>query len=363
MSAAAPDPVDLAPFGLAVGHATDVDGGTGCTVVRALHAPLSAASAPFGRASATRELAVTDPAHLAGRVDAILLTGGSAYGLDAAAGVMRWHEERGRGFPVGAGVVPIVPAAAVFDLAPLGRFDARPTAAMAYAACDAARALLDEQGSVGAGTGATVGKALGAAGAMKGGFGAATAAGAGQACLALAVVNAYGDVRDAHGRILAGARGGDGRFVDTPRLLAARVDGPDDPADRGPDVAPPGGGAADGDVRGAGAPGAPAAPFGNTTLAVVATTLPLDRVALRQLARAAGAALLRRITPCATAFDGDVVFAVAPVATAARSDPAIAPSDLLRAEALAVAALEEAIERAVRCAVGRDGVPGLADAR
>jgi L-aminopeptidase/D-esterase-like protein len=214
---------------------------------------------------------------------------------------------------------------------------------MAHAACERARAVLAEQGSVGAGTGTTVGKALGAASAMKGGLGCATAEGGGVACLALAVVNALGDVRDASGRIVAGARGADGAFVDVRRVLAGEASGAAGAAARRfADATTP-------------APAAP--PLGNTTLALVATTVPLDRVALAQLARAAGAALVRRITPCGTSFDGDVVFAVGPL----DGSPAAA-GDALRAETLAVAALEEAIERAVRHAVGRDGVPGLADA-
>src|SRR5688572_32030758 len=110
------------------------------------------AACVFGRATGTRELEALEPTHQSGRVDAILLTGGSAYGLDAAAGVMRWMEERGLGFPVGTGVVPIVPAAVVFDLEPLGRFDARPTPQMAWEACDRATTTGIEEGSVGAGT-------------------------------------------------------------------------------------------------------------------------------------------------------------------------------------------------------------------
>ena len=135
--------------GLLVGHATDADGATGCTVVRGVDGPFRAAVHVVGRATGTRELALLDPGQLVDRVDAILLAGGSAYGLDAAAGVMRWMEERGRGFPVGAGVVPIVPAAVVFDLAPLGRFDARPTPALGHAACEAAVATPSERGSKG----------------------------------------------------------------------------------------------------------------------------------------------------------------------------------------------------------------------
>src|SRR5215210_173616 len=156
----------FAACGLLVGHATDAEGATGCTVIRGERGPFRCGVAVVGRATGTRELALLEPAHLVDRVDAILLTGGSAYGLDAAGGVMRWMEERGRGFPVGVGVVPIVPAAVVFDLAPLGRFDARPTAAMAYAACESARTAPVEEGSVGAGTGVTVGKGRGGQWAM-----------------------------------------------------------------------------------------------------------------------------------------------------------------------------------------------------
>src|SRR5947208_16023116 len=150
----------LAACGLVVGHATDAAGATGCTVIRGAAEAFRCGVSIVGRATGTRELALLEPAHLVDRVDAILLAGGSAYGLDAAAGVMRWMEERSRGFDVGAGVVPIVPAAVLFDLAPLGRFDARPTPEMAYDACEHATAEVVE-GSVGAGTGATVGKAAG----------------------------------------------------------------------------------------------------------------------------------------------------------------------------------------------------------
>ena len=328
-----PAPVDLAPFGIVVGHAEDAAGATGCTVVRSVDRSLCAAVAVVGRATGTRELAALAPEHLVGCADAVLLTGGSAYGLDAAAGVMRWMEERGRGFPVGAGVVPIVPAAVLFDLTPLGRFDARPTAAMAYAACDAASPLVTGQGSVGAGTGATVGKVLGPAGAMKGGFGCAVVGAGELRAAALAAVNAFGDVRDASGTIIAGARGLGGRFVDTARVLASGDDAAGSFADA-------------------------ASAAANTTLCVVALSAPIDRVALAQAARASAAALARRITPSGTSFDGDVVFALCPDDA---PPPAVDPAFLLRAEAIATAALEEAIERAVRYAVGREGVPGLAD--
>ena len=319
----------LARFGLAVGHATDVAGGTGCTVVRGISAPHRAAVAVIGRATGSRELALLEPGHLVERVDAILLAGGSAYGLDAAAGVMRWMEAHGRGFPVGAGVVPIVPAAVLFDLGLCGRFDARPTAAMAEAACESATSESIAEGAVGAGTGLTVGKVLGKDGAMKGGFGLAVYEAAGCAAAAMVAVNAFGDVRDAGGRIIAGARTPEGAFADTARVLAAG----------GPERA-----------FGAAAPpaGAP-----NTTLAVVAVDAAFSRVELQQIARAATAAYHRRITPAGSSFDGDIVFALSPM------EGPRAP--LVQAEMLVVAALEAAIERAVRLARGRDGVPGLAD--
>lgn len=312
---------DLRRFGVAVGHATDVAGATGCTVVRGEHGPLRGACAVFGRATGTRELALLEPGHLVDRVDAILMSGGSAYGLSAADGVMRWMEERGRGFPVGAGVVPIVPGAVLFDLLPLGRFDARPTPQMGYDACAAAVTHDIAEGSVGAGTGLTVGKVLGATGAMKGGIGVATVEANGAAAGAIAAVNAFGDVCDAAGQVIAGARR-DGAFAGTERVLAER-----------------------------GLAGA----FGeghNTTIAVVIVDGVLDALALRGVARAAGAALHRRVRPAGSLVDGDVIFALCPLSGEA--------ADPVRAEMLAVLALEQAIERAVRAAVGRDGVAGLA---
>jgi L-aminopeptidase/D-esterase-like protein len=312
---------DLRRFGIAVGHATDASGATGCTVVRGVSHPLRGACAVFGRATGTRELALLEPGHLVDRVDAVLVTGGSAYGLAAADGVMRWMEERGRGFPAGGGVVPIVPAAVLFDLQPLGRFDARPTPQMGYDACEGATEQEVGEGSVGAGTGLTVGKALGPGACMKGGVGIARAEAGDAAACAIAAVNAFGDVCDAEGRVIAGARR-DGGFAGAERVLAER-----------------------------GLAGA----FGgahNTTVAVVVVDGVLDKLALQGVARAAGAALHRRVRPAGSLVDGDVIFALAPLAGA--------PADPVRAEMLAVAALEQAIERAVRTAAGRDGVPGLA---
>ena len=316
---------DFSAVGVAVGHATDEAGATGCTVVRGANGPLRAAAAVIGRATGTRDLLPLTSHHLVDRIDAILLTGGSAYGLDAAAGVMRWMEERGLGFPVGKGVVPIVPAAVVFDLEPLGRFDARPTPQMAWEACDRATTTGIAEGSVGAGTGTTVGKAAGPANAMKGGVGCAVVrAGTGTlVAAALVVVNALGDVRDANGRIIAGARNSAG-FADSSVLLAG---GPPPAFDR--------------------------LQMQNTTLAVVALNATLSRADLGAVAEAAGAALHRRITPAGTAYDGDVVFALAPL-SGETTDP-------VTAGVVASAALEQAIERAVRTARGRAGIPGLAE--
>jgi len=237
-------------------------------------------------------------------------------------------EERGRGHPVGAGVgvVPIIPAAVIFDLAPLGSFTARPTPAMAYEACDTATSSGIAEGSVGAGTGATVGKAGGLPGAMKGGVGIGIASSGDVSVAAVAVVNALGDVRDASGAIIAGARGADGQFIDGARLVA------------------------EGGLRRKFSDGA----LQNTTIAVVATTACLPRIELAQLAQASSAALFKRITPTGTSYDGDVIFGVCP------HDGPTAPST--QVEGLAVMALEQAVERAVRLATGRDGIPGLADA-
>jgi L-aminopeptidase/D-esterase-like protein len=317
---------------VAVGHATDSDGATGLTVLRGISDPLRAGVAVVGQATGSRELLAASSDHLVdGRVDAIMLTGGSAYGLDAAAGVMRWMEEHGRGFSVGPGVVPIVPAAVMFDLAPLGSFNARPTADMAYAATASARSNDIAEGSVGAGTGTTVGKIGGPLLAMKSGIGIAVEGDAekGLGAFALAVVNAFGDVRDASGRIIAGARRAGGGFLDTSAVL-----------------------------RQASAP--TAALFEdlvlrNTTLAIVGVNRAMTSTELTALARAATAALFRRITPCGTAFDGDIVFAVG-LTAGERLD---APPAMVGV--MAAAALERALERAVTLAKGREGIPGIAD--
>lgn len=309
--------------GITVGHWTDPGGATGCTVALAPPGGMAGAVALRGRATGTREIDALDPRHIVGRVDAVLLTGGSAFGLGATDGVVRWLRERGRGFGVRADLaVPIVPAAVLFDLGNTGKAPQWPGPDQGYAACDAAARAVAE-GSVGAGVGATVGKAAGIARMMKGGVGTWSAREGDVVVGALVVANPVGDVRDAGGRIIAGARGPDGGFLDGLRYLAA-----------------------------GGAPfGGP--PPGNTTLAIVATNAQLDRTALQALAWAASDALARRITPYGTLFDGDVVFAL--------STGAVPVAHPVQAEAMVAQVAAEAVERSVRLARGAGGVPGLAD--
>ncbi len=309
--------------GLLVGHFTEAQAATGCTVVLAPPGGMRAAAYVRGRATGTRELDALSPSHLVPVIHALLLTGGSAYGLGAADGVMRGLAPRGRGCSAGPAVVPIVPAAVIFDLVPLGRADRWPTPDDAAAACDAAGTEIAE-GSVGAGTGATVGKVLGVNGAMKGGLGTWAERVGDVVVGALAVVNAFGDVRDDAGRIIAGARQGK-TFVDAAQYLAK-------------------GGVPGGSFAKAGA---------NTTLIVVATNAQVDRLGLAQVARAAADAMAQRITPVGTAFDGDVVFALS-----AGEQPA--PTSVM-IELLAQRTAATAIERAVRMARGNGVVPGLAD--
>ena len=307
--------------GLQVGHWTDPTAVTGCTVLLAPPGGMAAGASVRGRATGTREMDAVMPRHLVTRVHALLFTGGSAYGLGAADGVMRWLASHGRGFDVGVGVVPIVPTAVIFDLS-VGAF-AWPDADAGFAACAAAGREVAE-GSVGAGTGATVGKVLGAAGAMKSGLGTWAVRQRDVVVGAVAVVNAFGDVRDADGEILAGARR-DGAFVDARRLLTESVD---DERTFGP-------------------------PRGNTTLVAVATNARFERAALAEIAGMVVDALGQRITPVGTQFDGDIVFALS---TGARPDASMMAVEMMAQDAASVA-----IERAVRLATGHDGLPGLAD--
>ncbi len=300
------------PFvpGLAVGHGYAYGGRTGCTVFLG---PFRAAVEVRGMATGSRELGVLDPHHLVPKADAILLTGGSAFGLAAADGVMVWLAEQGRGYDTGVAPVPIVPAAVIFDL---HAHATRPDSETGVAACEDAREGWPLEGRVGAGAGATVGKIGGPAGAMPGGVGAWALDAGGYRVGAVAVVNALGDVLDGSGTIVAGAVGPDGAFLDTASLLRA-------------------GGPAGGEMR--------SVVGANTTLAVVATDAPLSRVELGRMARVAANALARRISPVHTPFDGDMVFAV----STAPESREVTSAEVLALGVAAQHALEEAITRGV----------------
>ena len=268
--------------GLEVGQFTDPRRPTGCSVVIARTGAVGGVDVR-GAAPGTRETDLLDPANLVGVVHAVLLTGGSAWGLDAAGGVMRWLEEEGVGLYVGSApgqVVPIVPAAVLFDLH-VGDARIRPDAAAGYAACQAAG---DEiaQGNAGAGAGATVGKLFGMPYAMKGGIGTASVTVDGVTVGALIAVNALGDVVDpATGQPIAGARTEDGQQL------------------RGSVVA-----ALAGDKPLALLAGA------NTTIGVVATDAPLTKAQCQRLAGAGDDGLARAIRPAHTRSDGDTLFAL-----------------------------------------------------
>jgi L-aminopeptidase/D-esterase-like protein len=300
--------------GLRVGHASDGDARTGCTV---LLGPFRGASHTAGHASGSREMDPLSALHVVPCIDALLLTGGSAFGLAAAEGVVGWLEERGLGYETGAARVPIVPAAVIYDLA-VGRADRRPDAAMGRAACDAASDEMPPEGAVGAGTGATAGKVLGRDRAARGGLGCAVESRAGHSLFAIVVVNPVGDVLDGQGNVIAGARGPDGEFV---RATDA-VRSPDQLSFASP---------------------SPPTPGTNTVLAAIVTDAPLPRESLAIVARMATAALARRISPAYTPYDGDIIFALSTTEEAA---PAQA-LDVMAWGVLACAALERAIERGV----------------
>lgn len=314
--------------GLRVGHATAPGGGSGCTVVLG---PFRAAVEVRGMATGSRELGVLAPEHLVPRVDALLLTGGSAFGLAAADGVTAWLAARGIGYETGVAPVPIVPAAVIYDLAE-GR--ERPGPETGREACEAAGDGPVEGGTVGAGTGALVGKLAGRERASPGGVGTAALEAGGWTVAALAVVNALGNVVDGRGRVVAGVRDGQDGFMDAADLL---LDG--SPAGEMAEMSRPG--------RAGGSPPAGPRAGTHTTLAVVATDAPLGRLDLARLARMASTAMARRIDPVHTPFDGDVVFALS------TGDEAPATSGPLMALGVAArTALEDAIVAAVQ---GGDG--------
>jgi L-aminopeptidase/D-esterase len=309
--------------GIRVGHASNYEALTGCTVILCEQGAVAGVDVR-GSASGTEELEVLNPMHLTERIHAVVLAGGSAFGLEAASGVRRFLEAKGVGFNTGITRVPLVAAAILYDLG-IGKWNVRPTREMGEAAAAAASDGPVVEGAVGAGTGATVGKIRGLPSAMKGGIGSATVElegpYAGARVSALAAVNAFGDVRDpATGKIIAGARLAPDsmEFADTERLLKR--------------------GARGGFTR------------QNTTLVVVATNARLTKVQATKVAQLAQGGLMRTLAPAHSMFDGDVVFALS------LGDRTV---DVTALGVAAAEAAAQAIVRGVRSAPTLGGVPGL----
>lgn len=309
--------------GILVGHASDYDALTGCTVMVFPEGAVAGCEIS-GQATGTQEFDVMSPAHVTPRVHAVCFAGGSAFGLEAASGVRRVLEQKGIGFATGAAKVPIVPAAILYDLG-IGKANVRPTREMGEVAATAASNAAVAEGCVGAGTGATVGKVLGMKQAMKSGIGSFTAEGPGKTIVsALVAVNAVGDVRDPEtGKIVAGARKSvdSTEFADSTRIIRAG--------------------------RRAG--------FGrtNTTLVAVATNAALTKVEAARLAHFATQGMIRAIAPVNLLSDGDVAVALSVGTERAELDAL----GMAAAEAVA-----QAVVRSVRLAHTYGGVPGLAGA-
>ena len=300
--------------GIRVGHDTNLEAGTGCTVILC-DTPAVGGVDVRGGAPATRETDLLHPLHMVEEVHAIVLTGGSAFGLDAAGGVMRYLEEHSIGIDVGVAKVPIVPAAAILDLG-FGSASVRPDAASGYRACEQATAEAIPQGNIGAGTGATVGKLLGPGFMMKGGLGSAsTRMDDGTLVGAIVVVNALGDVIDPQTQqVIAGARNPLGGFIASN-------------------------------------------PFDNTTIAVIATSANLPKGATNKVAQMAHDGIAQVIRPAHTMFDGDTVFALALGTASQPKEAATTASQVSMIGATAATTLARAILKAVRNANALHGVP------
>jgi len=307
--------MNLLPPGFRIGHHTDVQNATGCTVVLCPEKTVAGCDVR-GNSPGSRELSLLGVTKKMNEVHAVLLTGGSAFGLAAADGVMRFLESANCGYVTPWGKVPIVPGAVIFDLN-VGSWSVRPTAEDGYRACETASDIVIPVGSVGAGTGATVGKWAGMDSRMKGGVGIASSTEGGLMVSVLAVVNSVGDVVDEKMKILAGARSGSGGWKavgDTLRRFAR----------------------AKGIER------------TNTTLVVVMTNAELSKVEATLIAERAHDGMARAIHPCHTSFDGDVAFTLA-------SGDVEAPLDLI-AE-LGASLVGDAIRNGVRSASAVAGIP------
>jgi L-aminopeptidase/D-esterase-like protein len=316
--------------GIRVGHVTLSERPTGCTVVIVDGEGVPGGVAQRGAAPGTRETDLLDPLNLVDKVNAIVLSGGSAFGLDASHGVVRYLEERKIGWNVGAaGVVPIVPSAILFDLGFGGDSRIRPTADCGYRAAGLASDGPVAEGNVGAGAGASVGKVAGRDRSMKGGLGtAAIRLPNGLTVAALAAVNAVGDVIDpATGQVVAGVRTADGKSLADARKLLR-----------------------DGSLTKAATPRA----VENTTIAVVATNARLTKTEINRVALMADDGMARAISPSHTIGDGDTVFALATGRWAGEADANIVG-------ALAADVLAEAIVRAAALTQGLGGLPAARD--
>jgi L-aminopeptidase/D-esterase-like protein len=319
--------------GIRVGHAQNEEALTGCTVVLCEQGAVGGID-QRGGAPGTRETDALHPMHLVNQVHAIVLAGGSAFGLEAATGVVRYLEEHRVGFPYGGAHVPIVPAAIFFDLV-IGKADVRPDAAMGYQACLNASSEPPAEGSIGAGTGATVGKILGMGQAMKSGIGTASLdIGNGVVVGAIAVVNSLGDIIDpATGKIIAGARsihqgpiqiGSSVTFANTLEVMKSFI----------------------------GRTTLSIASHEHTTIGVVATNARLDKEQVNKVAQMAQDGLARTVRPAHTMFDGDTIFALA---TGKRK------ADVNIIGAFAAEVFAQAILRAVRTAKGAVKIPAISD--
>ena len=317
--------------GIEVGHFTDTRRPTGCTVVMAREGAVAGVDVR-GAAPGTRETDLLHPSNLVDKVHAIMLAGGSAWGLEAATGAVRWLEERGVGLDVAVGRLPIVPAAVLFDLL-VGDMRIRPDAAAGYAACAAASGADPAEGNVGAGTGAVVGKVFGIQHAMKGGVGTASVTVDGVTVGALIACNALGDVIDPDtAQVMAGARTDDGRALrDTRRALLC------------------------------GQPPQPLLAGTNTTIGVVATDAILTKVQAHRLAIAAHDGLARSINPVHTMSDGDTLFSLG----TGRAGKSLGMMVLATMAAEATARATVRAVQAARSVTTADGLylPAMADLR
>ena len=321
--------------GIRVGHWTDRRAATGCTAVLCPTGTVGGVDVR-GAAPGTRETDLLRPENAVQEVHGVLLTGGSAFGLEAASGVVRYLHERGVGVAYGGHVIPIVPAAVIFDL-PTGK-PVWPDIAAGYRAAAAARGGRVAEGTVGAGAGATLAKGGGRERMLKGGVGTASERlDTGVIVAALVVVNAAGSIRDARGRWVAAPRGDrPGTFLDPARLLRTGRRWP--PPEEAPaeDLAKPG---------------------GNTTLAVIATNARLTKAQANRLATVAHDGFAHAIWPVHTHADGDAIFALA---TGEVDGP---PDGITALEAMAALATSRAILKATRAATGLAGVPSAEEWR